>query len=34
MRTFIRNSLTMEDSNKSTVPLSKRSDKGIVPLAK
>ena len=34
MRTYIRNSLTMEDLSKSTVPLSKRSDKGTVPLEK
>ena len=34
MRTFIQNSLTLEDSIKSMVLLSKRSDKGTVPLGK
>ena len=34
MRTFIRKRLTMEDSSKSAVPLSKRSDKGTVLLGK
>ena len=34
MRNFIRNSLSIEDSSKSKVPLSKRSNKGIVPLGK